>query len=187
MTLSQPPIYSFLNYGNLALLLLIFIGAAFFFGWKYKARWYEKFKSENQKRIWPSSVLLVLVPTLGIIGIVGNLNNVEERFHSTLKEELNIQIQTIYGVTLDDTNIDKLVELSSEVVGNDDVGSMMTNLFTDSNNDEVFKYQVSNTGHARLFTSELNFKEVAVKEEIIEVESLEEDMIELEDPADFEK
>lgn len=188
MILSQPPTYTFLNYGNLAILLLIFIGAAFFLGWKYETRWYEKFKSENQKKIWPSTLLIFILPTLIIIGIVGNGRNVESRFHSKLREELTIQTQTVYGVTLDDTNLNRLTELSSDVVGSEDIGTIMTNLFTDTLNDEVFKYQVSSTGYARLLTSELDFKEVALKEEMIEVEPLiEEEIVELESPADFEE
>lgn len=175
MLLSAPPVYNFFNFGSLffAVALLFTVGMILLVVFSRKKNANHHVKSFN--KAFSSSfgypVGVIVVGSLFLAGLNINLNYSESKFNQNLQNEISYQSSAAYGLNLSSETVVFLANVSSGVVGSENVGTIITEPFIDANNPGmVFKFQVSNSGAAKLLQSEYDFKEVPVKTDIINEE-----------------
>lgn len=170
MVLSQPPSYSVLNIGTLLIVVAVAVTAAYFITSHYNSPWAKKIKESD----YAYSGLFFSIALLFIVGVSVNIAYPKAKFVKTLEEDLSTQIPALYGVELSEETLKNLVEVSSETVGSEIVGTTVTDLFTDVHGKYALKYQVSSNGAATLLAAPLDFKELETKTVIEELDVVEE-------------
>lgn len=176
MLLSPAPSYSILNIGTFFIFVaLILLSLAIAYREKIKELMDDKPGSLREGFYGIGTFFFIF---LMLYGVTINISSPRHAFYKNTRTEIVEQLQTIYNVSLTPKSVNMLTKISVGTVGSDNIGTTVSAPFMDDNNlNQVFKYQVSNNGSARLLEADLVFEEKPVSENIILEEIIEEDAI----------